>query len=108
MNDTVTRTRGTIGLRKIGTFGAYNVQGLHYCNESQSIGWYTTSSPGRDPIHNYWVSDGEFHAVRVGTPHAYSNAVEIEVLGLRDVSAEEKEAILAAITQWEREAEESL
>ena len=86
-----------------GSFGDYEMFGFQYEGESGKLGWLVTAWPtGRDPVHTYWVYDGEFLLSNVQHGYNYTDRTLIETFGpATEMEPKEKQAILQAIAEWE-------
>jgi hypothetical protein len=83
-------------------FGDYIVQGFKYQSENGEFGWHTTSWPGENPIHDFWVSGQELYHVTMHYLYRGTNENRMELRGLAEgVSPAEKRAVLDAISFWE-------
>jgi len=91
-----------------GQFGEWVVYGFKYRNEEGQIAWHTMSHPNENPVHDFWVVEGKFHAVSIHYAYKMTNETRIETYGIIDVSPDEKKAILDAIAKWEQEDAEGL
>lgn len=81
-------------------FDGYKVSGFQYKDERGEIGWHMTAYPGGNPVNSYWVTNGEFHAVRIDFS---LNKSVVEVLNeIQDIEPREKTAVLQAIAEWEK------
>jgi hypothetical protein len=85
-----------------GCFAGYEVQGDRYRGNGGETGWYITSFPIGDPIHNFLILGTAFHIVRAYAPGERSNRQVFDILGLASVEVAEKKAILEAIEAWEK------
>jgi hypothetical protein len=84
------------------TFGDYIVTGAKYVAEDGEVAWRTSSWPNENPVHNYWVSNGQIHDACFHYLYRNTNQTLIEIFGLADVCAEEKKAIIHALDRWTR------
>lgn len=74
--------------------------GFRLEKESRENGWVITAWPGHDPVHTYWVENGEFSSATYD--FNYSNRTRIKILGeATNIEQEAKIAILRAIKEWE-------
>jgi hypothetical protein len=83
-----------------GTFGNYTVHALKYESENgETGGWHTTSWPDAgSPVHDYWVSNGEFRSLSIHHWYNLTNGSRIRIHGkVEPVDPDEKEAVLRAI-----------
>lgn len=84
-----------------GIFGSYNIIGMRYVAPDGDIAWHTTSWPGSDPIHSYWITNGDFRHVTMHYMYQGSDRNLVDVRDIAEVNDAEKKAILEAIQQWE-------
>jgi hypothetical protein len=86
-----------------GIFEGYNVSGFQYESLNGELAWHITAWPGRDPVNSYWVTGGKFHGVRIDF---LLDETQIEIFNeITNVNAKEREAVLKAITEWEKSVE---
>lgn len=88
-----------------GTFRRFTIQGTKYRNKHGTTGWHTTIWPeSGNPIHDFWVSGGEFHSLSIHYSYNFTSTHRVEVnkiAGLIDPN--EKAAILGALSSWDTE-----
>jgi hypothetical protein len=93
-----------------GIFGDYTVMAFKYRHADQ-IGWHVSSwKTGFDPVHDYWVSGQNFHAVSIhyfyrGTPETLVQIYEPPIT--EGIEPTERNAVLEAVAQWEKLAKAS-
>lgn len=85
-----------------GAFDGFVVHGFRYRGPRGEIGWHTTSWPNANPIHDYFVMDGDFHTFggnlfdpQFGYRHSFYLG------GIVEVEDAERQAVLKAIRAWE-------
>ncbi len=84
-----------------GTFGAYKVSGHQFRDQRGEVGWHITAYPGGNPVNDYWVADGVFYGLRIDLG---ANRSLIEVFDeIQDIDPGEREAILSALAEWDKE-----
>lgn len=89
-----------------GFFDGFNISGFQYEDLNSDLAWHITAWPGRDPVNSYWVTGGKFFGVRIDF---IMNESQIEIFNeIGKVDAKEKEAVLKAITEWEKPVEDEV
>ena len=85
-----------------GAYDDFVVYGIRYRGPRGEAGWHTTSWPNANPVHDFFVMDGEFHSFsgnlfdpQVGFRHSFFLG------GIVEVADPEREAVLKAIRAWE-------
>jgi hypothetical protein len=87
-----------------GTFSGYTVQGFKYLGESGEVGWFTTSWPMKDPVHDFWISGTTFYRVKFHFAGNVSNRRLFEIFEtIENVDPAERSAVLEAIQAWENQ-----
>jgi hypothetical protein len=99
MNDQITKSWGYPTAYR-GVFDNFIVHGAKYVAEDGEVAWHTTSWPGENPTHDFWVVNGQFHLASFHYLHQLTNDTRIEAYGVVDVEPEEKAAILQALAEW--------
>ena len=46
-----------------GVHNGFIVHGFRYRGPCGEVAWHTTSWPNANPVHDFFVMDGEFHAI---------------------------------------------
>jgi hypothetical protein len=93
--------------RGVGVFGRYTVNGFWYEDQSGATGWHITAWPDHGPIHDYWVSGTTFYSMSIHYFYKMTNRTLIEIFdAIPNLEQEERDAVMQAITAWEKPAEE--
>jgi hypothetical protein len=89
---------------RVGVFGEFTVTGHMYEGQDGETGWHITAwKTGRDPVHAYWVSAGDFFAASLQID--YRTRIEIRENINQAVNEEEQAAVFKAIAEWEKPEE---
>ncbi len=87
-----------------GIFKQYTVQGVKYQNKRGETTWHTTTWPeGGNPMHDFWVSDGDFRAFSIHHSYGLTNENRLQIGEVIDrIDTGERSAIMAALASWEK------
>ena len=90
--------------RHLETFGEYVVYGFRYRSEDGELAWHTMSYPNENPIHDFWIFNGEFHAMTMHFFYKMTPETRVSIGGIvSNIDPAEKSALLEAIAKWESE-----
>jgi hypothetical protein len=85
-----------------GVYDDFVVYGIRDRGPRGEVGWHTTSWPNANPVHDFFVIDGEFHSLggnlfdpQFGYRHSFLLG------GIVEVADAERQSVLKAIRAWE-------
>ena len=88
---------------RMAVVGNYQMYGFQYENRTGQRAWHITLwRSNHNPVKGYWVADGQFFSLSMSVGCDYENHILLQTFGpVADMKAEEKQAILEAIADWE-------
>lgn len=86
---------------KVAQVGEWVVYGVCYKSEFGEHAWHTTSYPSENPIHDFWVADGEFRAMAIHYMYNLTYENRIWIGDVVHVAPDERKAVEHAVAKWE-------